>query len=75
MKKIITMRKINGETVTGIALVFLATLFIMAGMVNPVWALLFWADVLILVIGAAFIVLGMWTLKKDLQSQRTRHEF
>src|ERR671924_1787056 len=72
MKKITTMRKINGETVTGVALVFLETLFIMAGTVNPVWALLFWADVLIIVIGVAFIVLGMWTLKKDLQSQRTR---
>jgi putative Ca2+/H+ antiporter (TMEM165/GDT1 family) len=44
----------------------------MAGMVNPVWALLFWADVLILVIGVAFMILGMWTLKKDLQ--RTRHK-
>jgi putative Ca2+/H+ antiporter (TMEM165/GDT1 family) len=66
------MRKINGETVTGIALIFLAILFIMAGMVNPVWALLFWADVLILVIGVAFMILGMWTLKKDLQ--RTRHK-
>ena len=66
------MRKINGETVTGIALIFLAILFIMAGMINPVWALLFWADVLILVIGVAFMILGMWTLKKELKSQRAR---
>jgi putative Ca2+/H+ antiporter (TMEM165/GDT1 family) len=37
----------------------------MAGMVNSVWALLFWADILILVIGVAFVVLGIWSLKKD----------
>ena len=59
------MKKINGETVAGIALIFLALLFIMAGTVNSVWALLFWADILILVIGAAFVVLGLWSLKGD----------
>lgn len=59
------MGKINGETITGIALIFLAILFIMAGMVNAVWALLFWADILILVIGVAFVILGIWTLRKD----------
>jgi putative Ca2+/H+ antiporter (TMEM165/GDT1 family) len=59
------MRKLNGETITGIALIFLAFLFIMAGIVNSVWALLFWADILILVIGVAFMVLGIWSLRKD----------
>jgi putative Ca2+/H+ antiporter (TMEM165/GDT1 family) len=43
----------------------LALLFIMAGTVNSVWALLFWADILILVIGVAFVVLGLWSLKRD----------
>jgi putative Ca2+/H+ antiporter (TMEM165/GDT1 family) len=59
------MKRINGETVTGIALIFLALLFIIAGTVNSVWALLFWADILILVIGVAFVVLGLWSLKRD----------
>jgi hypothetical protein len=59
------MRKLNGETITGIALIFLAFLFIMAGIVNSVWALLFWADILILVIGVAFMVLGIWSFRKD----------
>ena len=59
------MKKINGETVAGIALIFLALLFIMAGTVNSVWALLFWADILILVIGVAFVVLGLWSLRRD----------
>lgn len=58
------MERINGETITGISLIFLATLFIIAGSVNPVWALLFWADVLILVIGIAFVVLGLWSLRR-----------
>jgi hypothetical protein len=58
------MERINGETVTGIALIFLAILFIAAGTINPVWALLFWADVLILVIGVAFVTLGLWSLKR-----------
>jgi putative Ca2+/H+ antiporter (TMEM165/GDT1 family) len=68
------MRKLNGETITGIALIFLALLFIMAGMVNSVWALLFWADVLILVIGVAFMVLGIWSLRKDQDHARAESE-
>ena len=59
------MKKINGETVAGIALIFLALLFIMAGAVNSVWALLFWADILIFVIGVAFVALGLWSLRRD----------
>lgn len=58
------MERINGETITGIALIFLAILFIIAGSVNSVWALLFWADVLILVIGIAFVILGLWSLRR-----------
>jgi putative Ca2+/H+ antiporter (TMEM165/GDT1 family) len=70
--------KVNGETITGIALIFLAFLFIMAGMVNSVWALLFWADILILVIGVAFVVLGIWSLKTEImhmQSQRIQYSY
>ncbi|HEY9387596.1 MAG TPA: hypothetical protein VIP70_11195 [Nitrososphaeraceae archaeon] len=59
------MEKINSEIITGIALIFLAILFIMAGLVNSVWALLFLADYLILSIGAAFVILGVWTLRKS----------
>jgi putative Ca2+/H+ antiporter (TMEM165/GDT1 family) len=68
------MRKLNGEAITGIALIFLAFLFIMAGMVNSVWALLFWADILILVIGVAFMVLGIWSLRKDQDHARAESE-
>jgi putative Ca2+/H+ antiporter (TMEM165/GDT1 family) len=58
------MERINGETITGIALIFLAILFIYAGLVNSVWATIFPADLLILAIGAAFIILGMWDIRK-----------
>ena len=58
------VERINGETITGIALVFLAILFIYAGTVNSVWARIFPADFLILAIGAAFIILGMWDIRK-----------
>jgi len=61
---IIMVERINGETITGIALVFLAILFIYAGRVNSVWATIFPADFLILAIGAAFIILGMWDMRK-----------
>jgi len=68
------MRKLNGESITGIALIFLALLFIMAGMVNSVWALLFWADILILVIGVAFMALGIWSIRKDQGHARAESE-
>lgn len=58
------MVRINGETITGIALAFLALLFIFAGTVNKVWALLLPADYLILAIGGAFIVLGIISIRK-----------
>jgi sugar phosphate permease len=60
----IIMERINGETITGIALVFLAILFIYAGTVNSVWATIFPADFLILAIGAAFMILGLWDIRR-----------
>lgn len=58
------MERINGETITGIALAFLGILFIYAGTVNNVWATILPADYLIVAIGAAFIILGMWETRK-----------
>ncbi|HEX2013703.1 MAG TPA: hypothetical protein VLA68_00610 [Nitrososphaera sp.] len=51
-------QKINGETIAGIALVFLALLFIWAGFTNPVWSVILLADYVILAIGIGFIVIG-----------------
>jgi putative Ca2+/H+ antiporter (TMEM165/GDT1 family) len=58
------MTKINGEAITGIALIFLALLFIFAASVNSVWKLILPGDYLILAFGIAFLVLGFWELKK-----------
>jgi hypothetical protein len=54
-------QRINGETITGIALVILALLFIWAATINAVWATILLADYLILAIGLGFIVLGIIT--------------
>ena len=59
------METINGETITGIALIFLAILFIYASSVNQVWALILPADFLILAIGGGFVTLGIMTMKKQ----------
>lgn len=59
------MEAINGETITGIALIFLASLFIYAGSVNQIWALILPADFLILAIGGGFVALGVITIRKQ----------
>ena len=53
------MTSMNGETIAGIALVFLSILFLYAGTVNSIWAIIIPADFLILAIGCAFIILGV----------------
>ncbi|HEY7109937.1 MAG TPA: hypothetical protein VH415_10935 [Nitrososphaeraceae archaeon] len=60
----------NGETITGIALVFLSILFLYAGTVNNIWAIIIPADFLILAIGCAFIVLGVVTSMKHKSAVR-----
>jgi putative Ca2+/H+ antiporter (TMEM165/GDT1 family) len=62
---------INGETITGIALAFLALLFIWAATMNAVWARILLADYLILAIGVGFIVLGIITMRR---TNRTHSE-
>jgi len=70
---LITMATINGETITGAALVLLALLFIYAGLVNSVWARILLADYFILVMGIAFIVLGVLTIRKNRRSPVSEH--
>jgi putative Ca2+/H+ antiporter (TMEM165/GDT1 family) len=68
-------QRINGETIAGIALVFLAMLFIWAGTMNPVWATLLLADYLILAIGVGFIIVGVMAIRRTNrpQSERASH--
>jgi hypothetical protein len=59
----------NGETITGIALIFLSILFLYAGMTNEVWSLLIPADYLILAIGIGFLSLGIYTTRRSKRHQ------
>jgi putative Ca2+/H+ antiporter (TMEM165/GDT1 family) len=70
---LITMATINGETITGVALAFLALLFIYAGLVNSVWARILLADYFILAMGIAFIVLGVLTIRKNRRNPISEH--
>lgn len=58
-------QRINGEVITGIALVFLAALFIWAATMNPIWATILLADYLILAIGIGFIAIGVVTITRS----------
>ena len=55
---------INGETIAGIALVFLALMFILAATMNAIWATILLADYVILAIGVGFIILGIITIRR-----------
>lgn len=68
-------QRINGETITGIALVFLALLFLWAGMQNPVWASIMLADYLILAIGVGFIVVGIMAIRRTNQPPSERKSY
>ena len=59
------MERINAETIAGIALVFLALVFIFAASMNEVWAIILPADYLILALGFAFIALGVITTRNN----------
>ena len=68
-------QRINGETITGIALVFLAVLFLWAGMQNPVWASIILADYLILAIGVGFIIVGIMAIRRTNQPPSERKSY
>lgn len=57
-------QRINGETIAGIALVFMALLFLWAGTQNAVWATIALADYLILAIGVGFIIIGVRAIRR-----------
>jgi hypothetical protein len=57
-------QRLNGETIAGMALVFMGLLFIWAGMMNSVWELIRPAAYLILAIGVGFIVIGAMAIRR-----------
>ena len=64
-------QRINGETIAGIALVFMALLFLYAGTQNQVWASIVLADYLILAIGIGFILVGVLAIRRT--NQHSEH--
>ncbi|HKX80710.1 MAG TPA: carbon starvation CstA family protein [Nitrososphaera sp.] len=70
-------QRINGEMIAGIALVFLASLFIWAASAIPVWAIILPADYLILAIGIGFIVIGALAVRRtnsaDAHTEHSSH--
>lgn len=57
-------QRINGETITGIALMLVAILFILAGTMNEVWASIMLVDYVLLAIGAGFIAVGVRAIRQ-----------
>jgi len=67
-------QRINGETITGIALVFMALLFIWAGTQNPVWASIMPVNFVIIPIGIGFIIVGIIATKKANRARSSSHQ-
>jgi hypothetical protein len=59
------MISINSEIIAGTAIIILGVLFLIAGYLNPAWALIFLADYLIIALGAATLALGVWSIMND----------
>ena len=57
------MLRINTEIITGIALIFLATLFMYGSLFFRAWGLILIVDYVLIAIGGGFIALGVWTLR------------
>lgn len=68
-------QRINGETITGVALVFMALLFLWAGTQNPVWASIMLADYLIMAIGVGFIIVGVMAIRRTNNPQSARKSY
>ena len=64
-KRIGKTSRLNGENIAGAAFLFFSFLFIAAGQVNAVFAVLYPADYLLAAIGVVLVVLGYrtWTLE------------
>ena len=67
------MTKINAEVITGIALIFLALLFIFPASMNNLWKTILPADFLLIAFGVAFLVLGFWDLQKYRKKSIQKH--
>lgn len=60
--------RLNGENIAGAAFLFLAFLFFAAGTVNPVFALIYPVNYLLVAIGAGLVLLGYRTWRNRSRS-------
>ena len=56
---------VNSEIIGGASILILGVLFLIAGYLNPAWALIFLADYLIIALGVATLGIGVWTLRNE----------
>ncbi len=56
---------LNGEMISGIAMVLMGLLFLLASALNPLWSQIDTASLLFIAIGAVAIGLGAWTYAYD----------
>ncbi len=59
------MININSEIIAGTAILILGVIFLIAGYLNPAWALIFVADYLIIALGVATLGLGVWSFMNE----------
>ncbi len=67
------MININSEIIAGIAIMGMGIIFLFAGLVNPVWALIIEVDFMIIALGAAVLGLGFWTLRNEKKNPVKSH--
>jgi hypothetical protein len=65
---------VNSEIIGGTSILILGVLFLIAGYLNPAWALIFLADYLIIALGVATLGIGVWTLRNERKNPvHTKH--
>ncbi|MDP8907015.1 MAG: hypothetical protein M3M88_05795 [Thermoproteota archaeon] len=68
------MLSIGAEFIAGIAIVGLGVLFLIGGLLNPVWALIIPVDFVIIAIGVATLGLGIWSsIYEKKHSMHSKH--
>ncbi len=63
------MLGLNSEMITGIALIILAILFMIASLYYKPWETILIVDYALIAIGAGFIAVGMWTKRNSKKEQ------
>ena len=67
-----TPSRLNGENIAGAAFLFFSFLFMAAGQVNAVFAVLYTLDYMLVAVGVALVVLGYRTWRNEMGKARSR---